>query len=313
MKSIPHAQLETFVAIAQNGSLRRAAEILGLQPPAVSYQLKSLESWIGTPLFIRTTRSVTLTDAGRSLLARAQPALSELAGAVEDARDTGGAQKGSVHITLPFSAHQVILAPHLAAFAAAYPQIELELSFSEAFVDIAAEGFHAGVRMGDLIGEDMIAVRLTPPTRQVVFASPEYLRRHGRPQVPADLLDHNCIRYRYIASGRIADWQFQMPEGTTTVDVRGSLIVNSTVAVIGAARNGIGLSWLVGPDIEDEINQGHLESVLDPFALERAGYFLYFPRANANIRVVRTFIDFMRERARLAGSDAKSTTKIAAT
>jgi DNA-binding transcriptional LysR family regulator len=302
MKPIPHAQLETFVAIAESGSLRRAAEALGLQPPAVSYQLKSLETWIGTPLFIRTTRSVTLTDAGRSLLARAQPALSELAGAVDDARDAGGSQKGTVRITLPLSAHQVILAPHLAAFASAYPQIELELSFSEAFVDIAADGFHAGVRMGDLIGDDMIAVRLTPPTRQVVFASPGYLRRHGRPEVPADLLEHNCIRYRYIASGRIADWQFQMPEGLTTVDVRGSLILNSTVAVIAAARDGIGLSWLVGPDVEEEINQGHLESVLDSFALERAGYFLYFPRANANIKVVRTFIDFMRDREQTPGS-----------
>lgn len=313
MGPLPHAQLETFVAIAQNGSLRRAAESLGLQPRAVSYQLKSLETWIGTPLFIRTTRTVTLTDAGRSLLERAKPALSELACAVEDARDTGGTQKGTVRITLPFSAHQMILAPHLAAFASAYPQIELELSFSEAFVDIAAQGFHAGVRMGDLIGDEMIAVRLTPPTRQVVFASPEYLRSYGRPQVPADLLEHNCIRYRYIASGRIADWQFQTPDGVTTVDVRGNLILNSTVAVIGAARDGIGLSWLVGPDVEEELNQGHLESVLDRFALERAGYFLYFPKANANIRVVRTFIDFMRDRQRARGKQVDGSGQISAT
>jgi len=294
MQRVPYGHLEAFVAIAQEGSLRRAADVLGVRPPAVSYQLKSLEDWVGTPLFLRTTRSLALTDAGRSLLVRARPAMAELDGAVEDARGAGDSLKGVVRVTLPFSAHRVTLALKLAAFAETFPEIELDLSFHEGFVDLAQEGFHAGVRMGDLIHDEMVAVRLSPPMKQVVFASPVYLDAHGRPGEPADLLAHNCIRYRFIASRRFADWQFQTPQGIITVDTGGSLIVDSTAALIAAAREGLGLGWLFRPDVETEISEGHLESVLDPFAIERPGYFLYFPKANARIKAVRTFIDFMK-------------------
>jgi len=260
----------------------------------VSYQLKALEDWTGATLFLRTTRSLALTDAGRTLLARARPALSELESAVDDARDAGGSDKGTVRVTLPFSAHAVTLAPGLAAFARAHPGIELELSFDEAFVDIAAAGFHAGVRMGDLIGEDMIAVRLSPPIRQVVFAAPSYLEDRGKPQKPADLLNHECINYRYIASRRLAEWQFQAANGVVTVDARGHLVVNSTTALIRAACDGVGLGWLFRPDVEPELAGGRLEAVLDDYAIERPGYFLYFPRAHARIPAVRAFIDFFR-------------------
>ena len=158
MNRTPLNGLEVFLAISAQGSLRRAAEVLGVRSPAVSYQLKALEDRIGTALFIRTTRSIELTDAGRSLLTRAQPAMTELGEALEDARTAGAARKGTLRLTLPYVAYQLTVARKLAAFQNAYPEIELELSFNEAFEDIAAEGFHAGVRLGDLICEDMIAV-----------------------------------------------------------------------------------------------------------------------------------------------------------
>ncbi len=286
--------LEVFLAVAEHGSLRRAANALGVQPPAISYQLKTLEQRIGAVLFVRTTRSIKLTDAGRSLLNRAKPAITELAEAIEDARASGTVRKGTVRLTLPYVAYEMTVARKLAAFQRKFPEIELELSFDEAFVDIVSEGFHAGVRLGEQIREDMIAVRLSPAFKEVVFAAPCYFDEHGRPDRPEDLLQHNCIRYRYISSRRFAEWQFDGSDGIKTIDVKGNLIVDSTNALIDAARAGSGIGWLFQPSVEDDLRTGTLESVLDGHTIERPGYFLYYPKANARIEVLRAFVGFMR-------------------
>ena len=294
MSRLPAGGLEVFLAVAEQRSLRGAARALGVQPPAVSSRLKALEEQIGVSLFTRTTRSVRLTDAGRGLLKRAAPAMAELGAAVEEARGIGETRKGTIRITLPYFAYELAIAPRLAAFQRRYPEIELELSFEEAFIDIVAEGFHAGVRFGDRIQEDMIAVRLTPPVRTVYFASPDYLDRHGRPERPGDLLRHNCIRYRYIASKRIAAWPFK---GDISVDVKGSLIVNSTAALVHAARGGLGIGWLFRPNIADDLRSGALVSVLDDFAIERPSLFLYYPKGNAWLEILRVFVAAMRGRS----------------
>ena len=291
---LPSSGIEVFLAVAEQGSLRRAAVALGIRPPAVSHGLKALEDRIGATLFIRTTRSVKLTDAGRALLARARPAMTELREALEDARSAGASRKGTLRVTLPYVAYEITVAKRLAAFHERYPEIALELSFNEAFEDIATEGLHAGVRLGDLICEDMIAVRLSPPLKQAFFAAPAYLDKHGRPERPEALLNHNCIRYRFIASKRTAAWQFQGAEGLTTIDVTGSLIVDSTTALLSAARDGLGIGWLFRPSIEEDVKAGRLESILARHAIETPGYFLYFPRANARIEVLRAFVDFMK-------------------
>jgi DNA-binding transcriptional LysR family regulator len=296
MTALPLHGVDAFLAVAEHGSLRRAAGALGVRPPAVSYQIKALEQRIGTALFVRTTRSVHLTDAGRALLARAKPAMAELAEALEHARRSAGATTGTIRLTLPDVAYELTIAKKLAAFQRRFPDITLELSFNDAFVDVAAEGFHAGVRLGDHIREDMIAVRLSPPMRQVVFASPGYFARHGRPERPRDLLRHPCIRYRFIASKRFAEWQFDGPDGLTTVEVSGTLIVDSTNALIAASRAGLGIGWLFRPAVAADLAAGRLESVLDSYAVERPGYFLYYPQANAQIEVLRQFVDFMRDR-----------------
>ena len=298
---LPMAGLEVFLAVAEAGSLRAAARALGVRPPAVSQQLKALETEIGVTLFTRTTRSISLTDAGRALLRRARPAVGEIGGALEEARGIGAATRGQLRLTLPYVAHQIALAPRLAAFHAAYPEIELELSFDDAFVDVVAEGFHGGIRLGDLIQEDMIALRLTPPIKVAYFAAPTYLARHGRPATPADLLRHNCIRYRYIASRRIAEWQFQEAGGLTGVKVSGSLIVDNTSALVGAARDGLGIAWLFRPAVEADLAAGRLESLLEPYAPERPGYFLYYPKENARLQIMRRFIDFMKSGAERPG------------
>ncbi len=294
MRRLPFNGLEVFLAVAEHGSLRRAANALGVQPPAISYRLKALEERIGTVLFVRTTRSIKLTDAGRSLLNRAKPAITELGEAIEDARASGSVRKGTVRLTLPYVAYEMTVARKLAAFQRHYPEIELELSFDEAFVDIVSQGFHAGVRLGEQIREDMIAVRLGPPFREMVCAAPSYLDVHGRPDRPEDLLRHNCIRYRYISSKRFAEWQFDCADGIKTIDVKGNLIVDSTTALIDAARAGIGIGWLFQPSVDDDLRAGTLESVLESHSIERPGYFLYYPRANARIEVLRAFVEFIR-------------------
>jgi DNA-binding transcriptional LysR family regulator len=296
MPELPANGLAVFIAVAEHGSLRGAAAALGVRPPAISYRLKALEDQIGVTVFTRTTRSVRLTDAGRALLSRVRPAMAEIGAALDLARGLGRARKGMLRLTLPYVAYELTIARKLAAFHGKYPDIELELSLDEAFVDIIGEGFHAGVRMGDHLNEDMIAVRLSPPLREVHFASPSYFEIHGRPQRPRDLLRHDCIRYRYIGSRRIAEWQFRDSEGMVSVDVKGGLIVNSTTALIHAARDGLGIGWLFRPNIEDDLRSRRLVSVLDRFAVERPGFFLYYPRANARLELLRVFIEFMKAR-----------------
>jgi DNA-binding transcriptional LysR family regulator len=296
MGQLPVSGLEVFLAIADAGSLRAAAARLGVQPPAVSSQLKAFETQIGVSLFARTTRSVQLTDAGRALLRRAGPAVGELREALEEARGVGHARKGAIRVTLPYRAYQLAIAPKLAKFQQAYPEIELELSFNEGFTDIVAERFHAGIRLGDCLQADMIAVRLTPPMKGAYFAAPAYLARHGRPTQPRDLLRHNCIRYRRISSGSIAEWEFAGPEGVYSVEVSGNLIFNSFRSIVQAAVAGLGIGWSLRPGVAEELASGRLVSLLDRHVVERPGFFLYFPKENARLEILRLFIEFMRHR-----------------
>jgi DNA-binding transcriptional LysR family regulator len=296
MSILPVSGLEIFLAVAEHRSLRAAAVKLGVRPPAISYRIKALENQIGIVLFTRTTRSVRLTDAGRALVQRIGPVMSELGAALKEAQGIGRSRKGTVRITLPYIAYEQTIARRLAAFQKKYPEVELDLSFNESFVDVVAEGFHAGIRMGDQIHKDMIAVRLTGPQKVVYFASPDYLAKHGRPKRPQDLLHHNCIRYRYIGSRRMAEWRFNGPGGIVEVDVGGSLIVNSTSALVHAARSGLGIGWLFKSNVEDDLRSGRLVSVLKEFAIERPGFFLYFPKANSRLEILRIFIEFMKAR-----------------
>ena len=288
--------LDVFLAVAEQGSLRAAARVMGVQPPAVSQRLKALEEALGVRLFARTTRSVRLTDAGRALLTRARPAMTELAAALEDARGAGGASKGSLRVTMPWVAYRLVMAGALARFHEAYPEIELELSLDEAFVDVIGAGFHAGIRMGDRVHRDMIALRLTPPLEEVCFAAPAYLEHRGWPQDLGDLLRHNCIRYRFLGSGRMQDWRFDGPSGAVEVAVGGNLVVNSFTAVVEAARDGLGIGKFFRDDIADDLAGGALEVVLRDRVFTYPGFFLYYPRDYARLAALRALIDVLKAR-----------------
>ena len=199
--------VEAFLSVAQHRSFRRAAAELGVTPSAISQAVRALEARVGAALFIRTTRSVGLTEAGERFLSRAKPAFEELVAASEVARDLGQRPAGLLRLTVPRAVVPILLEPLIASFCQAYPEVEVEIAASADLVDIAAEGFDAGIRLGQFIEADMIAVRLTPSFPLTVVGSPDYLRRRQRPELIDDLRRHACLRMRR-SNGSIAPWSF---------------------------------------------------------------------------------------------------------
>ncbi len=296
MKRIPITGLEVFLAIARHGSLRSAAQALGIGAPAVSQQLKAFERQIGVDLFTRTTRSVVLTEAGSALLGRASPAFSDIRDAIEEARGIGRTKVGTLRLTLPWSAYKIVFEPVLGAFRETYPDIQLEFSFDEALVDVVREGFHAGIRLGNRLTPGMVATRLTSPLIEAYSAAPSYLARHGCPMHPRDLHGHHCIRYRFISARKIADWVFREDGGALTVDPGASLVFDGFQAVVQAARDGHGIGWSLRAVVEQDLRAGTLQSVLDPFVNEQPPFFMYYPEQNRRLELLRVLLDFLSER-----------------
>lgn len=293
MSTIPYNGIDVFLAIVRAGSLRAAATALGVGAPAVSQQLKALEQTLGVDLLLRTTRSIQLTDAGRALLQGAEPAFVQIGDAVDEAREAGHAKKGVLRLTVPWSAYKIAIAPVLIDFQAAYPDVRLELSFNEALVDIVQNGFHAGIRLGDRLTPDMVAVRLTPPLQGAYSAAPAYLAAHATPQHPRDLLAHKCIRYRFISENRIADWSFREDGHDFVVDPPANLVFDSFQSVVQAARDGLGIGWSLYGVIEDGLQAGDLVSLLEPYTLEHPPFYLYYPEQYRRLGLLRVLIDFL--------------------
>ncbi|MEM7225766.1 MAG: LysR family transcriptional regulator [Pseudomonadota bacterium] len=293
MNRPPVTGLEVFLAIAREGSLRAAARSLGVGAPSVSYQLKALEARMGVDLLVRTTRSVELTEAGRTLLRGVEPAFREIVDSIENARETGRSKTGTLRLTLARSALKIVILPVLAEFQEAYPDICLDLSINEGLVDIAREGFHAGIRLGDIISPGMIGVRLTGPLTPAFSAAPSYLDRFGRPAHPRDLLHHKCVRVKFISANRIADWHYREDGQIKTIDPPSNLIFDSFQSVMQAVRDGFGIGWSLRPVIEDHLASGALESVLEPYVTELPPFYLYYPEPNRRLELLRLFVDFL--------------------
>lgn len=296
MRNLPLSGIEVFLEIVRQGSLRAAARSLGLGAPAVSHQLKSLETAMGVALLTRTTRSIRLTEAGKALLRGATPAYEQLGEAIDAAIGSGKAKKGVLRLTLPWSAYRIAVAPILPAFQKAYPEICLDMSFDEALVDIVADGFHAGIRLGDKLTNDMIAVRLTPELGSAYSASPAYLEAHGRPGHPRDLFAHKCVRYRFVSANRIADWEFQEEGSPFSVNPPASLVFDSFRSVVQAATDGHGIGWSLREVVAGELESGALETVLDTYTVGHPPFFLYYPRQYRQLELLRVFIDFLVDR-----------------
>ncbi|MER8544460.1 LysR family transcriptional regulator [Mesorhizobium sp. M0684] len=288
--------VEAFLAVAMRRNFRRAAADLGVTPSAVSQAVRALEARLGTALFVRTTRSVGLTEPGQRFLDRAGPAFEELVAAGEAARDIGQRPTGLLRLSVPRAIVPLMLEPVLASFCQAYPEIELEIAVSDQMVDLATGGFDAGIRLGQLIAADMVAVRLTPPFSFVVVGSPDYFERYGRPERVDDLRHHACLRLRR-SNGAIAPWSFIDGNGAIEAIVSGPLIAHDYSTLVGAAMRGVGLAQTPRPLAEGPIAEGKLQSVLDGVATTTPGVFLYHPGKRQVLPKLRAFIDHLKSAA----------------
>ncbi len=289
--------VEAFLSVAQHRSFRKASAELGVTPSAISQAVRALEGRIGAALFIRTTRSVGLTEAGERFLARAKPAFEELVAASEAARELGRRPAGLLRLAVPRAVVPVLLEPLIASFCQAYPEVEVEIAASEELVDLAAQGFDAGIRLGQFIAADMVAVRLTPPFRFMIVGSPAYLARRGRPERPEDLRHHACLRFRR-SNGALALWSFNAEGRTIEMAVSGPLIANDFPTMLGAALEGVGLAQVPEPIASDQLAAGRLVRVLEPFAPVAPGVFRYHPGKRQVLPKLRAFIEHVKSRSR---------------
>ncbi|BCJ90317.1 LysR family transcriptional regulator [Terrihabitans soli] len=297
MKRYPLPGLDVFLSVARHGSLRAAAADRGVRPSAISQQLKALEIELGAPLFVRSTRSIRLTDAGELLLMRAQPAMANLVEGLEEIRALSEVPSGILKITVPEFALKLVLMPKLLEFQKAYPNVTLEVSVDDGLVDIISKGFHAGIRSGHQLHEDMVAVRLTPPLKDAFFAAPSYLDLHGRPKTPEDLAEHTCIIYRYVVSKRLERWRFLINGEEVEIPVSGRMIVNNTSFLLESTLAGYGIASFYEASIRDHVREGRLEHILKNYVTEYPGIYLYFPKSLQKLRRLRVFIDWFAVRA----------------
>lgn len=295
--TIPHGALdgiEAFLRVAERRSFSAAAADLGVSPSAISQTVKALEARVGAPLFMRTTRSVGLTQAGEMFLERAAPAYAGLADAYEAARNLGNRPAGRLRINLMRGAVQPLFAPILAGFCEAYPEIEIEIFADDAFADLSAGGFDAGIRMGESLEADVIAVRLTGPFRFVVAATPCYIARYGRPETPEDLRNHRCVRVR-LGTGAMMPWTFARGNREIEVPVTGPVIVNDFHAMMVAVTTGVAAGMIAEPTAQPLVETGELELLLTEHAASTSGLFLYYPSRKHVMPKLRAFIDYVRD------------------
>ena len=289
------SQLAVLATVAHHGSFRKAAAELGIAPSAVSHAIASLEESLNLRLMARTTRSAAPTAEGRQLLETLQPALSDIASAIEALSDSSGRPAGGLRITMPMLAAQSLIAPRLGAFAAAYPEIELEIVTNDRFEDIVEKGYDAGLRLGEHLDADMIAVRMSGPWRGSVVGSPEYFSRHPVPKEPRDVTEHACIRRRF-QSGTIYRWEFEKDRRALSINVRGPLILSDQGLMRQAAIDGAGLAYLFDTGVEADIREGRLIRVLDDWCPPFDGFSLYYSSRRQMRPALRAFIDFFRWR-----------------
>lgn len=287
--------LPVILAVARRGGFALAAAELGMSPSAVSHAVRLVEERIGQPLFARTTRSVSLTEAGKALVETAAPALQDISERVDRIRGVKGRPSGLLRINASNIAIPLAVTPVIAAMAERYPEVTVEVFADQALIDIVGEGFDAGIRLGEMIAQDMITVRLTPPVKAVVVASPGYIGKHGRPRDVADLARHNCIGYRLVRSGGLYRWDLNENGKDVVVETRGTAIVTDSLAAIDLALAGVGLAYVFEPLVRADLAAGRLVQILPKTAIEEPGLFLYFPRRASMAPKLRAFIDTAQE------------------
>ncbi|RQV21485.1 LysR family transcriptional regulator [Burkholderia cenocepacia] len=290
--------LNAFMAVARASGFRDAARVTGLSASGLSEAVRRLEARLGVRLLHRTTRSVVPTEAGERLLARLGPALTEVAAALDGIDEFRGRPAGTLKLNVPVSASRLVLPAIVPRFLDAYPDIRLEVTADESFVDVLAAGCDAGIRYDERLEQDMIAVPIGPRIQRfATAAAPGYLDRHGRPQHPRDLLDHRCLRGRF-ASGAMPPWEFERDGEVVRVEpAAGPLLVQiggATELMVDAAIAGTGILHLFEDWVRPHVDSGALEPVLEPWWRPFSGPFLYYPGRRLVPPALRAFIDFIK-------------------
>ena len=288
------APLRSFLIVAERLSFSQAADALGVKPSALSHTIRTLEERLGVQLFNRTTRSVALTPAGLALAARLKPAMQAIGGALSDARRIADRPSGTVRLVATRMAARLEVAPALARFAAAAPDVVLDLTVTDAIIDFVAEGFDAALRPGEVIDQDMVSVRIGADHRQIAIASSAYLDEHGRPATPGDLGRHRCIRWRWEGRETPYAWEFVREGSWFEVAVSGPLIVDDRDVAIRAAVAGAGIAFATEREVEGHLAAGRLEALLFDWTDLFPGYHLCYPKQRQMPPALRALIDVLR-------------------
>jgi DNA-binding transcriptional LysR family regulator len=286
--------LYSFVAVADHLSFRAAASLLGVTPSALSHSMRQLEQRIGVRLLHRTTRSVSLTDAGVRLLERLRPAISQVAGALEDLNQERQRPVGRLRIYAVDVAAAAVIAPVWGRFLSTYPEVRLELAVGEASIDIVAKGFDAGIGPRDRVAADMIIVRVMGPMRVTVVGAPAYFARQRPPRTPDDLARHSCVQYRLAGEGAVFKWPFERNGKTRRIAVDGRLMVNIPDLAVRAAVDGLGIAYTIEALAEPFLRSGQLVRVLEDWSPSIEGLFLYYPGHRQVPAALRALIDMIR-------------------
>ncbi len=285
--------LLAFWKVAEHRGFASAAAALEVSPSALSQAIRTLEARLGVRLLNRTTRSVSLTEAGEAYLSRIGPALADVLEAGEQLHALQGRPSGVLRINAARISIAMVLQPLLARFLKAYPDIQIELTNDEGYVDIVDGGFDAGIRMGESVQKDMIAVPLGGPVAVHVVGSPDYFKRHPAPRHPSDLVHHNCVRFRFSASGAIYKWEFAADDRIVEHDISGSLTITDSLFSIDAALEGIGLAYTFDKLVLSHVRAKRLKRVLADFSPTFPGFYLYYPSRRNQSSKMKAFVNFV--------------------
>jgi len=288
------AHLPVVLAVARRKGFAAAALELGTSASNVSHVVRVVEERLGTPLFARTTRSVALTEEGEALVAALAPALLEIDASWESVRARKTGASGLLRINTPRVALPLAVTPILAAMVERHPDVTVEAYVDDAITDIVASGFDAGIRLGQMIAEDMVTVRLTPPVQAIIVAAPAYINRRGRPRTIADLASHDGVGFRQISGGGLYRWDLQENGRDVQADVRNAAIINDPLYAIDLALAGVGLVYVFEPLVREHLKTKRLVQVLPESSIDEPGLFLYFPRRASMAPKLRAFIDVAR-------------------
>ncbi len=288
------ADLSAFVAVADHLSFRAAASQLGVTPSALSHSMRQLEERLGVRLLNRTTRSVSVTDAGLRLLERLRPAVGQIAGALEDLNQERQRPLGRLRIYAIHLAAGAVIAPIWGRFLSTYPEVHLELALGEAPIDIVAKGFDAGIGPRDRVPADMIAVRVMGLMKIAVVGAPAYFARQRPPRTPDDLARHSCVQYRREADGDVLLWLFERNRKSRRISVDGRVMVNDADLAVRAAIDGLGIAYTLESLVQPFLRSGQLVRVLEDWSPSFEGLFLYYPGHRQVPAALRVLIDMMR-------------------